>query len=443
MQEIPRCFRAQFTDRFINFVRGTGEMMIQMELKFNSHLDIDRLRKALDLTLDAEPVLGCRLVKRWWRPHWERLDAGNREVLTLAKDAREYEAFKHASIDPYIGPQIKVCLLCAKDRDRLLIKIAHEVSDASGVRQIARIISSTYSMLAHDPAYRPEPNINGDRSIWQVLRNVPWYAYPTILYNYYRVYMLPLLFPLGSVHLPIVADDDRKLEFVNRTVPEHLLKHIIEYGRQRNGTLNDVVMAALFHAITAASDWDHKSQLRLRVTVDLRRFMPDGNGAGICNLSGMEIVDLGTDLNDDFDYTLKRISSFMRQRKAQWIGINDYVGLAPLSIFFPHDIMTKIIVLGVQTSTSSGQAPYVFTNMGAIEQKDVTFDMPPVEAIFLPAVDYPPHLIVCFNSYNRSLTISAGSWPCSKKQIERCLDEMIVVLNELSSEKAADTSYAA
>jgi NRPS condensation-like uncharacterized protein len=200
-------------------------------------------------------------------------------------------------------------------------------------------------------------------------------------------------------------------------------------------------MSALLHAISAASDWDRKSQLRLRLTVDLRRFKPDGDGGGVCNLGGMEVVDLGTDLNDHFDYTLRRISSFMRQRKAQWIGINDYVGLAPLSIFFPHAVMTRIIVLGVQTSVNSGQAPYVFANMGAIEQKDVTFDKPPIKARFLPAVDYPPHVIFCFDSYNRSITISAGSWPCSKKQVERCLDEIIVVLNSLSSEKAKDIEY--
>ena len=443
MQEIPKYFRAQFTDRFINYVRGTGEMMIHMELEFSSHLDIGRLKKALDLTLDAEPVLGCRFVKRWWRPRWERLDVGSRDVLAIAGDTRAYEAFKSDSIDPYIGPQIKACLLRAADRDRLLIKVAHEVSDASGVRQIAKVISSTYSMLGHNPEYCPEPNINGDRSIWQVLNHVPWHAYPTILYNYYRVYMLPFLFPLRTAHLPIVADNDRTLEFVSRVVPEDLLKYIIKYGRQRNGTLTDVVMAALFHAITAASDWDHQSQLRLRLMVDLRRFKPAGKGGGVCNLAGMETVTLGTDLNDDFDYTLKRISSFMRRRKANWIGINEYVGLAPISIFLPHEVMKRIIILVTKASMNIGQAADVFTNLGAIEQKDVTFDMPPVDARFLPPVDYPPHIIIGFNSYNGSLTISAGSWPCSKKQVERCLDEMIIVLNKLSSEKATGTSQAA
>ena len=436
MQEIPKYFSSEFTDRFINFVRGTGEMMIQMEMEFNSRLDIDRLTKALDITLDAEPVLGCRFVKRWWRPRWERLDAGGREVLTIAGDARAYDGFKHASIDPYIGPQIKACLFHDTGRDRLLIKVAHEVSDARGVTQIARVISSTYSRLAHEPEYRPEPNIDGDRSTWQVMRHVPWHAYPVIVYNYYRLYMIPFLFPIVSVRLPIVDDKDRTLGFVNRRVPEGSLQHIIEYGRQHDGTLNDVVTASFFHAITTASEWDRKSQLRILMTVDLRRFNPDKSGGGICNLSGMEVVNLRTDLTDDFGHTVKRISSFMNRRKAKWIGINDYVALAPSSVFFSHDAMKGILLFAVRSLMKIKQAPYVLTNMGAIAQKDVTFDVPPVEARFLPPVNYPPHMIICFYSYNGSLTISAGSWPCSKVHVERCLDEMVVVLKGLTVEKA-------
>jgi NRPS condensation-like uncharacterized protein len=432
MQHIPKRYRAQFTDRFINYVRETGEMMIQMELVFDSHLDVDRLKKALDLTLDAEPVLGCRFVKNWWRPRWERLDTGGREVLTLADSVRPYEEFMHAPINIYTGPQVKACLLRDTKGDRLLIKVAHEVSDASGVRQIVKIISSTYSRLAHEPEYRPEPNINGDRSIWQALRNVPLHAYPVIWYNYYRIYTIPTMYPVVSIHLPIVADNDRKLEFISRRVPENLSQRIIDYGRQRNATLNDVILAAYFHAVTAAADWNRKSQLRLRVTVDLRRYKKDVNKGGICNLSGMEVINLGTDLNSsDFDYTLKRISTFMEQRKAKWIGINDYVGLAPSTVCWPHSLTNKIMVGIIQSSVKSGQAPYTFTNMGAIEQKDVTFDKPPVEARLLPPVNYPPVIMFCLSSYNGTLTISSGSYPCSKKHLDRCLDEMVTVLNRL------------
>jgi NRPS condensation-like uncharacterized protein len=198
------------------------------------------------------------------------------------------------------------------------------------------------------------------------------------------------------------------------------------------------MLASLFHAVTAASDWDRRTRLRLMVTVDLRRFKPDTIAGNICNLSGMEIMNLGTDLTDDFDYTLKRVSSFMQRRKKTWIGVLDLATVAPSSVFLPDDILRRMIVSSCQWAYNNSW-PYVVTNLGAIEPKDVTFDIPPVEARLLPPVEYPPAIIFSFSSYNESLTVSAGTWPCSKKQIEQCLDEMVGVLNRLSSDKTRIT----
>ena len=432
MTDIPKRFPSQNTDRYINYLRGVGEMMIQMEMEFDHHLDTDRLEKALDLTLDAEPILGCRFIQRWWRPYWERLDKQNRGVLTIAENISEYEKFKGASIDPYIGPQLKACLLRTTGRDCLLIKVAHETSDASGVRQIAGRISSIYSRLADEPDYHPEPNINGSRSTRQVLRCIPWYDYPIIFYNYYRLWFIPSCIPPKSAHLPVIKDNDRTLEFISRRVPADVLKRVTEYGHQHKGTINDIIITSFFYALIPAAHLGHKPQLKLLVPVDLRRLKPNGRAESICNLSGMELVDLGTDIGDSFDHTFERVSSFMCRRKERWIGIGEHVGLAPLSIIFPYAVLKRVLPYSIHVSFDVGMAAHCFTNMGAINKEDVTFDMPPVDARLLSPVDYPSHIIFCFSSYNGSLTVSAGSWPCSKKQIERFFDEMIGVLNGLS-----------
>ena len=434
MQHIPKRYRAQFTDRFINYVRETGEMMIQMELVFDSHLDVDRLKKALDLTLDAEPVLGCRFVKNWWRPRWERLDTGGREVLTLADNVRPYEEFMHAPIDIYTGPQVKACLLRDTKGDRLLIKVAHEVSDAGGVRQIARTVSSIYSRLADEPDYLPEPNINGSRSTRQILRCIPWHAYPIIFYNYYRLWFIPsCVLPPKSTHLPVMKDNDRTLEFISRRVPADAFKRITEYSHQHKGTVNDLIITSFFYALIRVVRPGRIPQWKLLVPVDLRRLKPDGKGDGICNLSGMELVDLGVNLGDSFDHTFERVASFMRRRKERWIGVGEHIGLAPLSVIFPYAVLKRALPYLTQISFDVGMAAHCFTNMGAINKEDVTFDMPPVDTRLLSPVDYPSHIIFCFSSYNGSLTISAGSWPCTKKQIERFFDAMLKELQHIGS----------
>lgn len=436
MHEIPKRFRSEYTDRLVNFTQALGDMMIQMELEFHSHLDIDRLARALALALDAEPILGCRFVKRWWRPHWERLDGAGRDVLLLAADAPEYEGFKHSSIDACAGPQIKACLLRSAEGDRLLIKVAHEVADAAGVRDIVRTISTTYGRLAREPGYRPPPNVNADRGLSQLMRLIPWHHYPGILRYYFGEYLIPVCYPLGSLHLPIDKDHDRTLEYAGRSLPADLYQGIREYGRQRGSTINDVMLASLFHAVAAASGWDRRARLRFHVTVDLRRFLPGAMAPGVCNLSGLELMNLGTDLTDDFDYTLERVSTFMRRRKKSWIGVNDLATVAPSSVLMPDSLLRKSIVSSCQW-VYNHRWPYVVTNLGSIEPGDVTFDAPPAAARVLPPIEYPPAIIFSFSSYRDSLDLRVGTWPCSKGPIEDCLDQLVGVLGGLSSASPA------
>ena len=433
---IPKYFRSETTDRFINFLRENGEMMIQMEMEFEHRLDDDRLAKALDLTLDAEPILGCRFVPQWWRPHWEELGKEDRAVLTIAKDADEYEVFKSASIDTCTGPQIKVILLHAVGSDRLLLKVTHDVTDAAGVKQIAAIVSSVYSKLSADPEYRPEPKVSGSRSSWQVLRYIPWHAYPGILFHYYVRLWPSRVFPIKSGNLPVIVGKRGSLEIANRKIPVDLVNRLAEYRQQHKVTLNDVILASFINAVTSASNRDRRSYLRMVVTVDLRRYMPDEYADGICNLSGVEMFIMKTDSNNSFDLTLARVASFMRWRKERWIGISDYIGLQPVQSIFPYGPMKRVVPRVMRFFMDRGNAPCCFTNMGAIDTSKVSFDMPPVEASLLPPVNYPPSVICCFSSYNGSLTISAGAWSTQKEQIERLFDEMILVLSGLVPCKA-------
>ena len=96
---------------------------------------------------------------------------------------KEYTEFKLAPIDCEIGPQIKCCVFHSTSGDYLLLKVTHEVTDAAGTKEIASLISETYLKLKEDPDFRPIPNINGSRGIFQVLRHIPWYTYIGVVYR--------------------------------------------------------------------------------------------------------------------------------------------------------------------------------------------------------------------------------------------------------------------
>jgi len=422
---IPKRIRSAIADRFVSYLSSICDLMIQLELEFHLRLDAERLAKAVDLALDAEPVLGCRFVRQWRRPYWERLDQHEREPLLLTDDPEEYESFKHASIDTHRGPQVKACLWRSPAGDRLLLKVAHVAADVGGVKEIAAIVSSVYSRLADDPAYRPEPNLKGSRGLWQVLRNVPWYAYPRIYLDFLRD-TLPQIIGGGVHALPLEDGPRTSLRFIQHLLPADRVTQLAEYGRARQATLNDMVLAAFFRALAVEGKWDGRLRLWVTTTVDLRRwYLPSGQGSAVTNLSGFEYPSLGMKLGDDFESTLRHVCSVTRRQKQHWIGLHDWVGLLPLSIV-PYDWGDRLYRKVVrEVAKRRTMALAYLTNMGAISPESVSFGASPRNACMLPPPGYPPYLVGGLTGYEGTLTLSAGTYAAAGDTVDRFFSQVL------------------
>jgi NRPS condensation-like uncharacterized protein len=72
MADMPRRFPATLLDCFTDFPSPLLNEMIQLEMEFAGGIDAGRLAKAVDLTFDAEPILGSRFVDSCRRPYFER-----------------------------------------------------------------------------------------------------------------------------------------------------------------------------------------------------------------------------------------------------------------------------------------------------------------------------------------------------------------------------------
>lgn len=98
MSNIPGRFKARTIDKTAICMRVLAEMVLHFEMEFDHRIDAARLEKALDLIIDAEPVLGCRFITDRLRVYWERLPHDRRHNFTLASSREEYDAFLSAGI---------------------------------------------------------------------------------------------------------------------------------------------------------------------------------------------------------------------------------------------------------------------------------------------------------------------------------------------------------
>jgi NRPS condensation-like uncharacterized protein len=410
MPPLPQRYPSVCTDLAAAMLRGIGEMMIQMELEFDEPLDVGRLTKALALAMDAEPVLGCRLVEHPRRPYWERLPDPAKDVLVIAPDDAAYDAFVHRTAIAAEGPQLEACLQRTATGDRLCLKLSHEAGDAAGVKDTAALVAGFYRRLRREPDWRPEPNLLGSRGIWQLVRRIPLRGVLRIQWNN-LVGTAGAMIPLFTHKLPWQPEPRGPMRVLRRHLPAARVARLAEYGRARGATINDLCIAAYYRAHAEVGGWNGRDVLRLGHTVDLRRYLPRKTTEAVCNLSGVEHHRLGRELGADYAATLAKVSAAMQRRKASWFGLNDYVGLFPVFgiLFYKPTVAFFRRVFAWLAARHNMENSW--TNMGPIDPESVIFEDRPRAAWLLVPPMHPPNFLVGLSGFAGSLTITAGSYP--------------------------------
>lgn len=428
---IPGRFPAVTLDKIIASAEElhSAELMIHLEMEFAHRIDTDRLSRAFDLLCDAQPVLGCRFITDTRTPYWKRVEQGKREILLLTSSTETYNAFRVSRLDSRTGVQIKACLHHAAQGDRLLLKVTHLLCDAGGLKDIAADLSTIYARLKDDPHYKASPNLTGSRGCDQIIRQLPWNAYPAIILNVLRI-MWSNQVPPETHTLSLPGGEQSPCAFFIRNIPASRTERLRQYGKQHQATLNDVMLTAFQRALTCAGKWDGKAVLRMQMIIDLRRwYLPGQRAEGICNLSGYEYTNLGTHLGNSFASTLERISTTTRQRKENWFGLTDNC-CALLLNFLPYRVLVKI-AQGIDRKALARRVfPNGLSNAGPIQPEKVVFDEKPLHAWILPPIIYPPRFGAVVSSYAGTLTLSSGGPVSSKPYVEQFFDCMLAELPE-------------
>lgn len=427
MNSIPETMPDDMISRLIPVFESFGIMLIQMEMEFSNQLDMDRLSKAICLSLDAEPKLGCRYVSHWRKPYWKRLDRYNEDMLMVTRSELEYETFKCTGIDAYTGPQLKVCLLESDDISRLLIKVSRHIADADGVKDVTGLIASIYNSLGENPGYRPKQNISENDDMQRVLNTVPKEEYHRLRKQAKETRQD--LHPKSGFHRLIFNNmSDKNYIYVTRVLDRDNVSNLSVYGKKYNATLNDLLLAAFFRAQTRAGNWDGKKQLCVQTTVDCRRYLPDHKASTITNLAWGYAgwPRLATDLGKDFSHTLKKIVSLTRQRKENYIGVDalienqNLLRLAPMMSKF-----RKPFTYFIKKMADKSMVPDNYTNMGIIDPDTVYFGCKPSQAHLLAHLTSTPFFAFGVSGYDGKLTLSAGIDSSQEQLVNRFFDLMV------------------
>jgi len=423
--EITTVIPSEFLDRMIYALRCMVEMTVRFELLFSHHLDASRLEKALLLLLDAEPVTGCRFKTDRYFPYWERIEHMHRSNLRVAHDLKEYEAYKLLPLDIHKGPQVEACLLQQDNGSKLILKVAHEIADGGGLKQIAEVLSDIYTHLDENPYYRPCPNIEGSRDHKQILQYIPRRAYPQIIIHHLQE-MWGHFASGKTLTLELPPSSRTGLDFIIHLLDEDRVARIAAYGRTHGATLNDMFLTGVLQAMARIDRQGHDKHLRVATTVDMRRYVPDYRGEGICNLSSGEFLYFGSSIGTRFNDTLQQVKEITRRRKAAWYGLNSYIGMIPFLSVLSQKRLSWFFESVFRQLINRNKYPSVFTNGGIFDASDLYFDghSPQMLYALMPPV-YPPVFGLAMIGYKGTLQLSTAVYQGTRERVEQFFEIML------------------
>ena len=430
-QMIPETIPTVLLDRAFYNLHDIGQMVIRLEMLFAHHLDTERLDRAVRLTMNAAPILGCRFDDNADFGCWRRLAESEQQGLEVVTKLSDYQQLGAADVDVKNGPAIKVHLLREDAGDRLHVRLAHEVADAGAVKAVACLLSDIYCRLAKDPGYTPTESLTGERNLEQVTRNLPWTAKFSIVAALIKEGIAQN--KKGRVQTIGLAATERTMPiFVCRHFTEKQVSAMGDAGRGCGATLNDIFLTACFRSLSHEDDWDEHKQLSLNLTVDLRRYLRDDQNPGVCNLSGIEAMTLSGPIEESFAQTLSRVSAMTRSRKKGYLGLNIYGSpmrkmLEKMSLGKYREMFYK----KYNEMAQNGKLCPTLTNMGPLPTVD--FNGPPCECHLLAPPMYVPAFSIGLSGYTGAITLSAAAFGPDEPTVSHFMNAITTQLTDPES----------
>jgi len=390
---------------------GITNFQIQTIMKLDGRLDFDKLSRAVRLSVDAEPVLGCRFVESN-PPYWKRLDnIDNVKFCSFEETDNVDEAiqqFLESPLDMDNDPMVKVGLIRSDAHDTLCVKLNHTCSDGAGAKEYLQLLSEIYSCIYNkNDNFIPKPSIRNSKDHEKLFCELgiknpssPWHSSPE-----------------GSIPLWIFPWKNKQKDNISIAVcrlTSDEFDEISRYAKSKGATINDLVLTAFYRSMFKKSNSPYGVPMHIALTVDLRRFLPDKKADAIRNFSGGIDTKLSRKVHETFEGTLYRVIHRMNKAKKGRPGLENALAAERIEKLNFRQFRTYFKAAS-KISKIASLLPYNFvtvcapglSNLGIISKKLLKFgDKTVIDAyVVAPAIHAPGFLLVV-STYNKILTLT-------------------------------------
>ena len=320
-------FKAITSDMVAYLGRNLNYGYVNTVAQFPGRLDAQRLRRATRLSVDAEPILGCRFVDSWYHPYWQRRnDLDSTPDFFAFVQTRDPDTALEACLtkymDPRSDPQIHVSLI-RNERDRLCIKLNHMVGDGFSGKEYLYLLADIYNNLGENPDYIPPVNYADRELVKEIAKRFDVKHKMRIVRHLLSSVRKDRRYT-GSWNFPVSPVQERRLTHAVRVYPDRM-EAISRYIRKNRVTIFHILAASFYLALRSTVPQYTTLPLPIIIPISLRRYVHADHPAKMCGLLGGTLVSLDAPANASLDDVVVLVRDQMKAQK-------EYLGLRSISL---------------------------------------------------------------------------------------------------------------
>lgn len=427
----------------------SSDQQLNAVLTFEEALSSEILKEAVQITIHYEPILGCRFVEGD-SPYFEQISADESAMINWSAvvlcDSEEDRNTKLQAFLTEPGMRMGIaeeplvrCRLFrigdegSQQQDLLAIKLSHLCSDAAGAKEYIQLLSSVYTDLERIGNIE-EVKKKYIKSESAFRDQGPMFAHAGIQYVPGMMEKAMKSGGTGPItwSFPGELNANERPIYSMRRLPVDLTESMARLAKAHQSTINDVLLAAYYRALRNRAVYlvPEDEAMTVAMTVDMRRYLPEGTTGTICNLSSMEYLQIKMEDGEDFTSMLHKVRDITSHMKRNLPGISSAVGIEAIA---GADSNTGRAWL---TSVQQAVAVPMITNLGIIAKQPIFFGThQAVDGYMTNPVMRAPYLTLGANSYLGVLTLVAGYYlpAVEQAQVESLLDSMVADISEAAS----------
>ncbi|MDD3223610.1 MAG: WS/DGAT domain-containing protein [Clostridium sp.] len=389
-------YKAQVWDIMQHLFGKFNDHQLHCVIYFDSHIDEKCLKKAVDISANTFPIIRSKFVEKSYFkfPYWEDCKFTSEDIVKIIETENPEKVIEKSiavKIKENSGPQIIINVIRDRKCDSLCIVMNHMISDAAGFKEYLYRLSSIYSHLKDNYNYALDTKM-GLRSTKQIFKNFSALDKMKILGASSKLSK----YDSGTV-FPLVGDNSNPFIETRKISRERFLL-IKTYAKRNKVTINDVLLATYIRSLYKVLKINH---LTVPCAVDLRKYIPNRQAEGICNLVSNIVCDIGNDIGETYGETLLKVKKSMDFEKNNLSSLKGPFMLEIVFNMLPYKKARQIV------SKMFKNPPIHMTNIGIIDKNKLVFKGLNIKDTFISgSIKYKPYFQIAITTFDNQMTLS-------------------------------------